>query len=139
MPASPLRAPLDHGLVVRAQEEVREELEEILPHQEGDIEGQAAYVGLAAAAREARGAEAAEGVRRVLAQASVEAGVRGTLVHVLVTPGEEAGTAEGRRLSHEAAVQRGREGDLAAPACLHRCEFNDQPCAFPHPGGGDRP
>lgn len=88
-------------------------------------------MGLAAAAREARGAEAAEGVRRVLAQASVEAGVRGTLVHVLVTPGEEAGTAEGRRLSHEAACSgEGRETSPRLPACLRRCEFNDQPCAF---------
>lgn len=79
-------APLDHGLVMRVQKEVREKLEEVLPHQERHVEGQAAYAGLAAVAREAGGTDAAERVQRVLAQAPVEAGSRGTLGDILFTP-----------------------------------------------------
>jgi acid stress-induced BolA-like protein IbaG/YrbA len=81
-----LLAPPHHGLIVHLQEEVRENLEEVLPQQERHIEGQAAYIQLAALASEGHPAEALEPVQQVLAQTPVQAGVRGTLINVFFTP-----------------------------------------------------
>lgn len=55
-----LLTPLHNRLVVHAQNEVGEQLEEALPQQERDIKGDAAYVQLAAVAGEGHVAEALE-------------------------------------------------------------------------------
>lgn len=81
-----LVSPLDHGLIIQAQDEVGEELEEVLPEQQRDAEGEAAYVQLAARPGEGQRARAAEPVPQVLTEAAVEAGVGRALVDVHVTP-----------------------------------------------------
>ena len=79
-------SPLDHGLIIQAQDEVGEGLEEVLPEQQRDAEGEAAYVQLAARPGEGRRALAAEPVPQVLTAAAVEAGLGRALVDVQVTP-----------------------------------------------------
>lgn len=81
-----LFTPLDHGLIIHAQNEVRKKLEEVLPEQEGDIEGEAAYVQLTARASEGQITDALELVQQVVALASIEAGIGGTLINVVFTP-----------------------------------------------------
>lgn len=78
--------PLHHGLIIHAQDEVREKLEEILPEQERHVKGEAAYIQLTARAREGHIADALELVGQVVALTTVQARVGGALVHVPLAP-----------------------------------------------------
>lgn len=89
-----LLTPLNNWLIIHAQNEVGKKLEEILPEQERHIEGEAAYVYLTAFAGKGHITEALESVEKVLAEASVEARIRGALINVLFTPCKQTETAE---------------------------------------------
>lgn len=60
-----------------------------MPEQQRDVEGEAAYVQLAARPGEGQRAHAPEPVQQVVTPAAVQAGVGRALVDVLVTPSRQ--------------------------------------------------
>lgn len=78
--------PLDLRLVVHAQDEVGEQLEDVLPHQQETVEVEIADVNLAALAGEADLTNTVESVDEVAAVSAVQARARRTLVQLQLTP-----------------------------------------------------
>lgn len=78
--------PLNLGLIVHAQDEVGEQLEDVLPHQQEAIEVEIADVDLAALAGEADLTHTLKSVDEVAAVSAVHARARRTLVQLQLTP-----------------------------------------------------
>lgn len=78
--------PLNLRLVVHAQDEVGEQLEDVLPHQQETVQVEIADVDLAALAGEADLTHTLESVDEVAAVSAVHARARSTLVQLQLTP-----------------------------------------------------
>lgn len=82
-----MESPLDFWLVVEAYDEVRHQLEEVLPQAQEEVQVEVADVYLAIYPGVIHVTHTLKIVHIVDAKASVHTRVRGTFIHILLTPG----------------------------------------------------
>lgn len=80
-----LPSPVDHRIVIKVQDEVRDQLEEVLPEQNGHVKVNVAYVDLAIVPGETHFTHTVVLVNEVSTVAPVQAGVGLALIHLLLT------------------------------------------------------
>ena len=84
-----MESPLDLWLIIKAYHEVGHQLEEVLPQTQEQVHVEVADIHLAVYPGVIHVTHALKTVHVVDAEASVHTRVRGTFIHVLLTPGKE--------------------------------------------------
>lgn len=126
-----METPLDLWLVIEAYDEVGHQLEEVLPQAQEQVHVEITDVHLAVDPRVIHVAHALETVDVVDAEASVHARVRGTFIHILLTPESQkravrtdnAGLLGGAVVEQVVRVQR-RQSSCSG------LRFDSQPAIF---------